>query len=53
MTITHDALDLTVQGTLPLPQTLDLTVQRQSPSPNPLPALALFRDMRPYCTGTL
>ena len=27
MTITHDALDLTVQGTLPLPRTLDLTVQ--------------------------
>ena len=35
MTITHDALDLIVQGTPPLPQTLDLTAQGPSLAPTP------------------
>ena len=43
MTITHDALYLTVQG----PPTWDLTVRD---SPIPCPA-SLF-DMGPHCTGT-
>ena len=47
MTITHDALDLTVQGTLLLPQTLDLTVQ--GPSLVPAPS----RPWPPSVHGTL